>query len=619
MRGNVKLIAYCLSIIQRTTFASLSLFLLACGGTHLRSHPQIRHVAPTNEQDAGTIVGGVSAQEVVQFLDANPESRARIINDRRGIYEVFGSDKPKLQRQWPKAQVAPNHFFSTFELPMKGLTYHEKLKIIAQSFENSPPAGDKLQPCVEDPEAPNAEIESLGSSQEILDPTINLGDELTLTGEGSTPHASHPSPLRIGWMVVPPTGSKMGEQIFLAKQLNYKPDAYGAYNILMLVQDARNVCAATSYDLVVTGNQPYAGSEADTSSILSQFDKKIFSHLEELQAEPAQVESGNQGDGIVVAVIDTGVNYNHPALLKNAWINTQEIASNASDDDNDGKVDDVVGYDFINDDPWPFDDQGHGSHVSGLAVSSFFGLAPKAKFMALKALSPMGGDIASIVGAIYYAIEKKVQIINMSIGSYSEPHPFIIVALNEAEKENIVVVAAAGNGHPTLGTGLDTDKFPNYPSALTNKNIIAVAAKDSTHLLAPYSNFGRESVDVAAPGGNPPDDPINSCYLENPANIVFTGLAGTSMATPIVSGVVALMLSANPHLTPEQIRDILLHTGPQIPELEPLIASGRYINALEAVQAAKTAPSLPNEASLLVDLEHGNGEAEHGDGLDINK
>ncbi|MCB0384903.1 MAG: S8 family serine peptidase, partial [Bdellovibrionales bacterium] len=146
---------------------------------------------------------------------------------------------------------------------------------------------------------------------------------------------------------------------------------------------------------------------------------------------------------------------------------------------------------------------------------------------------------------------------------------------------------ASGNGHPTLGTGMDTDKVANFPSALPHDNIVAVAAKDTKNMLAPYSNYGIQTVDVAAPGGNAPDDVIISCFLDNPDDVAFIGMSGTSMATPIVSGVAALMLSANPNLKASDVKKILMTSGPQVQGLDKFIKSGRNVDALAAVQAAK--------------------------------
>ncbi|MCB0361814.1 MAG: S8 family serine peptidase, partial [Bdellovibrionales bacterium] len=377
------------------------------------------------------------------------------------------------------------------------------------------------------------------------------------------------------------------QEVFFSPFLRYKPDAYGQYSIVVIVQDDRQVCAFSSFEFIVTGNKPYLGTREKFGSRLDILDKNLFSHRSEIRADQALEISQNKGKGVIIAVIDSGVNYNHPAQINNIWLNKKEVANNNIDDDNNGKIDDLIGYDFVNDDAFPFDDQGHGSHVSGLIASEYFGIAPHSLIMPLKALSPKGGDIGSIVGAIYYAVDQGAHILNLSLGSYGPPHPHLVEAINYAESKNVLVVAASGNGDPNSGAGLDTDKFPNFPSAFDNKNIISVAAKDSQHLLAPYSNYGMNSVDIAAPGGNPPDELLNSCFLENPSNILFTGMAGTSMAAPLVSGTLALMLSDSPKLSIDEVKNILLTSGRVAPGLEKLTVSGRYLDTLEALKKSQ--------------------------------
>ncbi|MBK8201441.1 MAG: hypothetical protein IPK68_03665 [Bdellovibrionales bacterium] len=119
---------------------------------------------------------------------------------------------------------------------------------------------------------------------------------MTLTAEQSTPHTLHASTLRSGWLVTAPAGSKIGQQAILGGTPPYKPDAYGAYSFLMVVQDDRNVCAVTNFELVVTGNQPYAGRNLPIDDLLSEVDQGQFLHLLDLRADEAQAESVAQGE-----------------------------------------------------------------------------------------------------------------------------------------------------------------------------------------------------------------------------------------------------------------------------------------------------------------------------------
>lgn len=567
----------------------LGLLLASCDATRLQDHKQIRRSAPGSANEVGTIVKGVDESEVIDLLNEHPQAHARVINKNHGIFEIFTVEKETLESKWPKAKLSRNNFFHTFEPDPSIISLKQRMHLLNKPANASGIPQENLRPCEASIEEPTATITVLETSEELSDQIMNLGGSFTLTAEQSRPHTLHASTLRSGWLVTTPAGSKIGQQAILGDTLTYKPDAYGAYSFLMVVQDDRNVCAVTNFELVVTGNQPYAGADLPVDDLLSKVDRGQFLHLLDLRVDEAQAESIAQGEGIVIAVIDTGVNYNHPALLKNIWTNKREIPGNGIDDDNNGQIDDLVGYDFVNGDEWPFDDHGHGSHVSGLAASSLFGVAPRAQIMALKALGPQGGDVASLIGAIYYAVDNGARVLNMSLGTYGSPDALLVGAMDYAKAKDVVVVAAAGNGHPLLGTGVDTDQMANYPSALPHDNIIAVAAKDSNpaHVLAPYSNYGINSVDVAAPGGNSPENLLTSCYLDNPLGILFTGMVGTSMAAPNVSGVVALMLSLNPYLNSAQVKEILLTTGRQSSDLAKLIRSGRYVDAFEAVQASK--------------------------------
>lgn len=562
--------------------ATLALTLASCGKSSLQGHRQLRRQAPQSANSVGFVVRGASEASVAEVLDRHPAAEARVINSAHGIYEVFNVADSELRAQLPSAKVDRNQFFQTLEkkaLPSVG----ERMNMLADA--PAPTQGEKLEQCEEDAKSPEAVLDIASASEDITDQVMDLGGEFSLTSAKSTAHPDHPSALRVGWLVMAPTGSKKPKQIFFQNSIQVKPDVYGMYSILMVVQDARKVCAGTSFDIIVTGNKDFVGHDVNVDEVLKKIDRKIFTHLPEIHAEEAQAAA--QGEGVLIAVIDTGVNYNHAALLKNTWTNTKEIAGNKLDDDGNGQVDDVVGWDFTNGDNSPYDDVGHGSHVAGLAASSFFGLAPKAQVMAVKALGPAGGDIASVIGAIYYAIDGGAKILNMSLGNYGPPHPGLVQAMDYAEQKGVLVLAAAGNGHPTLGTGLDTDKIANFPSALPHDNIIAIAAKDTKNLLAPYSNYGVRTVDVAAPGGNAPESVIMSAFLDNPDGVAFIGMSGTSMATPIVSGVTALVLSANPKLSVKEVKRILMTSGPAAPGLEKLVQSGRYVDALGAVQAAK--------------------------------
>jgi len=286
-------------------------------------------------------------------------------------------------------------------------------------------------------------------------------------------------------------------------------------------------------------------------------------------------------NSVVVAVIDTGVLYTHSDLSANIWNNTGEIMGNGIDDDLNGYIDDVRGWDFVNKDNDPIDDQKHGTHVSGIigAVGNnaigVAGVNWHVKIMPLKAFNQNGQGVTSdAIEAIKYANANGASIISNSWGGpeYSE-------ALKDAiDASPAVVVCAAGNDY-----GNDNDIHPLYPASYNSTNIISVAATDHNDLLASFSNFGLSSVDLAAPGTD-----IWSTYLDGN----YTYMSGTSMATPHVSGVAALVKSVNQSLTSAQIKNIILSTVDVKSSLSGKVNTSGRLNAYRAVVATPPAPPL---------------------------
>ncbi len=217
--------------------------------------------------------------------------------------------------------------------------------------------------------------------------------------------------------------------------------------------------------------------------------------------EAWDITQGNSN--VVVAVLDSGVDYNHPDLFNNMWTNSGEIAGNGLDDDGNGKIDDVRGWDFVDDDNDPIDSDDHGTHVAGTIAAvgnngtGITGVSWSAQIMPLRFLDAFGsGSVADAIEAIDYAIDKGANIINASYGSYtfSTAERDAIVRARDA---GILFVAAAGND------SWNNDSLTkHYPSSYDLDNIIAVAATDQNDNLASFSNFGATSVDVAAPGTN---------------------------------------------------------------------------------------------------------------------
>jgi thermitase len=294
----------------------------------------------------------------------------------------------------------------------------------------------------------------------------------------------------------------------------------------------------------------------------------------------------------VVAVIDEGVDINHPDLKNNIWVNTDEVPGNGVDDDRNGYVDDRNGYDFANNDasvydPDPISGKGdeHGTHVAGTITAQgnngvgVAGVNWQAGIMALKFLGPNGGYTSDAVEALNYAVANGARISNNSWGGggYSQA---LRDAINRADANGHLFVAAAGND------GTNNDATPHYPSSYNSANIISVAATDED-ALASFSNFEATSVDLAAPGVN---------ILSTQPGNRYGSYSGTSMATPHVTGAAALIKSQNPSVSDAQLKDQILRFAEGKSNLEGRVATGGRLHAYASL--AQTAP--PDDAEPAV-------------------
>ena len=274
-----------------------------------------------------------------------------------------------------------------------------------------------------------------------------------------------------------------------------------------------------------------------------------------------------------VAVIDTGIDYLHEDLAPNIWLNEGEVPGNGLDDDLNGYIDDVHGFDFVSDDSDPMDDQEHGTHVAGILGArgdnelGTTGVCWEIALMALKAFNERGeGRVSDAVEAIHYAVDNGAKIINASWGLTQKSFA-LEQAIDYASTAGVLVVAAAGNGK--------TDA-PSYPAAF--EEVLSVAALDANDKRALFSNYGPD-VDLAAPGQN-----IYSTLPESS----YGAASGTSMAAPHISGVAALVLSRFPAFQREDVRDILLNSTDAL-ITDRFIGRGR-INAATAVQMENPLP-----------------------------
>jgi len=289
------------------------------------------------------------------------------------------------------------------------------------------------------------------------------------------------------------------------------------------------------------------------------------------------------GDGdVVVAIIDTGVDYRHSDLATKIFENPGETGLDANgndksrngiDDDNNGLIDDWSGWDFRDDDNDPNDIGGHGTHVAGTVAAQsdngigVAGVSWNSKILPIRFLGPAGGSTADAISSVGYARSLGIRITNNSWGGGGFNQQ-LLDEINTAGRDGSLFIAAAGNN------GRNTDISPHFPSSYDSPYIVSVLASDQSDSLASFSNYGEETTDLAAPGVS-----VLSTHL----NDGYRSLSGTSMAAPHVAGVAALVLSKDGHLTPLQVKARLLNGVEKVPSMNEKSVTGGRLNANKAL------------------------------------
>lgn len=269
---------------------------------------------------------------------------------------------------------------------------------------------------------------------------------------------------------------------------------------------------------------------------------------------------------VKIAVIDTGVDYTHSDLAANMWVNEAEKNGQPGvDDDGNGYVDDIHGYDFSNNDGDPQDGHGHGTHCAGNIGalhnrSGIRGVMSNVKIVGIKFLSDSGrGETEEAIKSIDYATKVGVNLMSNSWGGgkFSQA---LLDAITAAKDAGIVFVAAAGNSRA------DNDARPTYPANYEVENVIVVGAHDGSGKRSSFSNYGKETVHVFAPGSN---------ILSTVPGDRYQNMSGTSMACPLAAGAIGLLMSEYPNLTPLEIRERVIATGVKNGSLDSYTAGGR--------------------------------------------
>jgi len=288
---------------------------------------------------------------------------------------------------------------------------------------------------------------------------------------------------------------------------------------------------------------------------------------------------------VIIAVVDTGVDYAHPDLSDNIWVNTAELNGTAGvDDDGNGFIDDLYGWDFADGDAVPLDVFRHGTHVAGIIgakgnnADGVAGVCWTAKIMVLKVQADEAEEMddLAVINALQYAADQGARIVNCSFGgdAYSQAE---YDAFAELETAGILTVCAAGNS----SRNIDASGSQLYPASYGFNNILVVAASNQASALASFSNYGLTSVDIMAPGVS----------IKSTVPGAYEARDGTSMAAPYVSGVAGLILSKKPQMTYTAVKSTIMNKVDLVPSVAGKIVSGGKVNALAALCSTNILPA----------------------------
>lgn len=313
--------------------------------------------------------------------------------------------------------------------------------------------------------------------------------------------------------------------------------------------------------------------------------------MEKISAPHAWERTTGSRQGPVIAVLDTGLDISHPDIAANLWTNPGEVPGNGIDDDGNGVVDDVHGFNATDGSGNPFDDYTHGTHCAGTIAavgdngSGLSGVNWQARIMPVKMMVKGEGTVADTVRAVAYATANGASITSNSYGGpYSQPE------YEAFASSPLLHICAAGNegNDNDVSRFYPADRPVGYPGSHELPNVISVAASGKNDRLASFSNYGAQTVDLAAPGVS---------ILSTVPGGGYETKSGTSMATPHVAGVAGLIATLYPEATPDQIKTRLLANVDLVPALAGKVLTGGRLNAARALEDDTLVPALPTDAS----------------------
>ncbi|MFT6068349.1 MAG: subtilisin family serine protease [Bacteriovoracaceae bacterium] len=293
-----------------------------------------------------------------------------------------------------------------------------------------------------------------------------------------------------------------------------------------------------------------------------------------------------KGSEVIVAVVDTGVDYNHEDLKEVMWVNTKEIPGNNIDDDGNGYVDDVHGINTLSRDSNGSatgdmkDTHSHGTHVSGIIGATqnnnvgIAGVASNVKIMGIRTVPNNGDELdVDVIESFLYAAKNGAKIINCSFGkAHNEGGMAVSETIKHiGETYGVLVIAASGNSSQNIDSRL------TYPASFENDHLMVIASTSNRGGMSYFSNYGKKNVDLAAPG--------SSVYSTTPNNR-YSSMSGTSMASPAAAGVAAEVLSHNPALGPVELKTLLMDSTTKVGRFSSKLVTGGRINLYNALQQA---------------------------------